>query len=680
LGSSYNQATRNMPVDAVSTIEVLENHQPVKMLQGRQVVDNAALNIKLDKAHKSRPFGELEGGIGGSPTIWNNRLFLTQILGKSQLLITGKMNNTGADLSDETKEHIDITDTDAYEPVLSGLLRSSLNAETLPQNRYLHNNSYSFGVNYLASLSENATLRTNVFFYEDRSNYSNNYRYTYGGIKEVKMNEVNHKREKTVTVLPIIKYELNNRKTYISNELRYSFNRSSASNTLTSNGINITENTNSKPSYLQNYLTASFSLGKQIIQGKSLLRYFNRNEMLTDHSDSTAFYTVSERYATQSLVAKNLLSTSFPLWKNYLDLSAKIYYRNNRYDYEGSIHHKKLQARFVPSYSLSFGTNRTLSIELPVEWTQITLKYAQTGNGDRGNFSFEPTIFFRYQLTEKWRLVLSASTDADNTPADFYSPHMLRTAYRTAYIPNNEAFFSKSKRVLARLNYRNLVTMFFSNLLVSYTDEKREHYTNYEYTDSLTAISSIKGNNNQRLLIVNATADKSFINAGVTLKSEVSYNNSYYLLSQSGVLTHNHSNILAAHLTGTYQKLNRIRATIGITGTLFWERNDLYKSDALTSLVANASVFLFPIKNTDIKMTYQNYINEISKSHFTTCGIFDIAANYKINKTWEVGGTVTNILDMKSYILTQNAGIDTFRSSLPLRGREILFRILWRIS
>ena len=103
LGSSYNQATRNMPIDAVSDVEVYENHQPVKMLQNKQFSDRAALNIKLKNGYKSRPFGEIEGGIGGKPTIWNNRIFLTQILGKSQLLVSGKMNNTGADLSDETQ-------------------------------------------------------------------------------------------------------------------------------------------------------------------------------------------------------------------------------------------------------------------------------------------------------------------------------------------------------------------------------------------------------------------------------------------------------------------------------------------------------------------------------------------------------------------------------------------------
>lgn len=679
LGSNYNQATRNMPIDAVTTVEVLENHQPVKMLQGRQFTDKAALNIKLDKEHKSKPFGEIEGSIGCSPFIWQNRLFLTQILGKSQLLITGKMNNVGTDISDETKEHIDVTDIDAYEPILPRMLSPFLNMETLPQNRYLYNNSYSLGINYLTSLSKDATLRMNVLFYEDHSSYSNHYDYTYGGTNSLTINEINNKNHKTLTIFPILKYELNNHNAYISNELRYSFNRSSTSNTLVSNGIGITENINSRPYYLQNYLTTSLSIGKQIMQAKLFFRYFSRREALIDISDSTSFYNIYERYATQSIATKNQLSTSFQLGKHYLDLDAKVYYRDNLYSYKNNVHHKKLQFRFLPNYTILFGTERTLSIGLPVEWLKISLNSPQINNGNKGIFSFAPNLYFKYKLTEKWKFALSASMNTDNIATDFYSPYTLRTSYRTVSIPNNEIFFNNNKSINARINYRNLATMFFANFLVSYTDEKRENYTNYNHIDSVTTISYIKGDNHHRLLVANVTIDKSFIDAGITLKSGLNYNKTSYLLSQSDILTHNNSNIFAANLNVTYQKLKWLRATMGITGTICWDKNNIYKSDVLSSLIANASVFVFPIKDMNIKIMYQNYTNEISKSNYKTCGIFDIIANYKINKNWELGGSISNLLNTSNYTIVQNSGINTFRSSLPLRGREFLFRVLLRI-
>lgn len=55
MGDNYTQATRNMPVNAVRDVEVMEDHQPIKLLQGRKPSESAALNIKLDKGHWARP-------------------------------------------------------------------------------------------------------------------------------------------------------------------------------------------------------------------------------------------------------------------------------------------------------------------------------------------------------------------------------------------------------------------------------------------------------------------------------------------------------------------------------------------------------------------------------------------------------------------------------------------------
>ena len=158
MGGNYNQVTKNMPIEAVTSVEVLENHQPVKLLQGKQLSDKAALNIRIDKSHRSHPFGELEGGLGLSPSRWDNRAFVTQITNKSQFLFSSKMNNTGNDLSEETTEHIDITDLDAFEPITSPLMTTDLMQEQLPQSRYLYNKSYAGGVNFLRKLSDNSTL------------------------------------------------------------------------------------------------------------------------------------------------------------------------------------------------------------------------------------------------------------------------------------------------------------------------------------------------------------------------------------------------------------------------------------------------------------------------------------------------------------------------------------------
>lgn len=143
LGNRYSQATRNLPVEAISQVQVMENDQPIRALKSTVPSDRATLNIKLKSGYKMRPFGELEGGAGyGEDATWNNHLSVINIAAKNQLLLTAKMNNTGEDLSgNAVSNNINVSDLEGY----VALPRNSVNAmETIfspiPQQRYLKTN------------------------------------------------------------------------------------------------------------------------------------------------------------------------------------------------------------------------------------------------------------------------------------------------------------------------------------------------------------------------------------------------------------------------------------------------------------------------------------------------------------------------------------------------------------
>ena len=673
LGSSYNQATKNMPIDAVTTVEVLENHQPIKMLKENQFSDKAAINIRIDKGHKSHPFGELKIGLGEMISVWNNSLFLTHIMGNNQLLLSGKMNNSGENLSEETKEHIDVTDLDAYEPMLPSILSTSATHEVLPQNRYLLNKSYSTGLNYLVGISPESTIRLNLLFFQDHSkslSYRNNY---YGGETPLVLREITTKKIHDLTILPIIKYELNSKKSYISNELKFSFNKSSSSNSINSNDINIFEKIGNNPVYIQNYFTSAFSISNRVLQVKSFLRYIDKNEKLYSNNDTISYYDISERFALKSLINKSILSSLFYLWGNTLDISSEIYYRNTLYAYKEYNKSKKIIIRISPDYSISFGTDRSLSIALPI-------KLFNTNIVDRHKtfLVFIPNINFRYQINNDWRINVNALYNVDNNTLNFYSPYLLRTGYRTEYLPTNNIFFNSSKRCSLSLAYRNLASMLFSNLSISYSDNKREYFSNYNYSDSITQISSIAGDNHHRTFLINGNFDKSYIDAGFSLKSELNYSITNYLVSQSDIKFYNNSNIFSIKLDLIYQKFRWFKIMLATTASLYWEKNKIYSSEPLKSIMVNSSIYFFPIRNLTANLKYQNYINEITTSNYKACGLFDFNIKYKLNKRLEFECSLTNILNTRSYSVTQESGINTFNTYIPLRGREYIISAIYR--
>lgn len=678
MGNNYNQVTQNMPIDAVTSVEVLENHQPVKMLQGKQLSDKAALNIKIDKSHKSRPFGELEGGLGLSPARWDNRAFVTHIANKSQLLLSGKMNNTGNDLSEETTEHIDVTDLEAFEPITSPLLTTDLVQEQLPQNRYLYNKSYAGGVNFLRKLSDNSTLRFNTQLYEDHSSRSNSIEYIFGGLHPLSLREDASMKKKDFTIVPILKYELNSANTFVSDELRVSVSKKSAITAILSNESSINETVKTHPSYIQNYFSSSFPVGNTILQAKSLIRYFDRTESLNDISDSTIIYNCSNRYAFKSFVAKGTLSTKFLLFRNYLDLGVKAYYHNNSYDYNGNTHHQDLNVIFSPSYYVKYGKRSGLTIALPIGWMYARLLPINESIKNRGFFSFSPEISINHVFSDELSLGFSASIGNSNDTKPFYSPDFLRIGYRTVYLYDSNLYKNTDYLLSLRLRYRNLASMFFSNLSVSYSNGKRESYFHYDYTDSLNIIRQIQGENNYKTFIINGMADKTFVDAGLSLKTEITYNQNSYLLSQSSELMNNKSHVLSAMVSSTFHKYKWLKLILDATGTLFWEKNSYHDSETLSSVNANASIYLFPFKGFEIKLKCQSLTNEISESHYKSLTLFDASMHYKINKTWEIGLTGTNLLNRKLYSVTQNSGLNSYNTLLPLHGREVMAKLLLR--
>lgn len=678
MGNNYNQVTQNMPIDAVTSVEVLENHQPVKMLQGKQLSDKAALNIKIDKSHKSRPFGELEGELGLSPTRWDNRAFVTHIANKSQLLLSGKMNNTGNDLSEETTEHIDVTDLEAFEPITSPLLTTDLVQEQLPQNRYLYNKSYAGGINYLRKLSDNSTLRFNTQLYEDHSSRNNSIEYIFGGLHPLSLREDASMKKKDFTIVPILKYELNSANTFVSDELRVSVSKKSAITAILSNESSINETVKTHPSYIQNYFSSSFPVGNTILQAKSLIRYFDRTESLNDISDSTIIYNCSNRYAFKSFVAKGTLSTKFLLFRNYLDLGVKAYYHNNSYDYNGNTHHQDLNVIFSPSYYVKYGKRSGLTIALPIGCMYARLLPVNESIKNRGFFSFSPEFSINHVFSDELSLGFSASIGNSNDTKPFYSPDFLRIGYRTVYLYDSNLYKNTDYLLSLRLRYRNLASMFFSNLSVSYSNGKRESYFHYDYTDSLNIIRQIQGENNYKTFIINGMADKTFVDAGLSLKTEITYNQNSYLLSQSSELMNNKSHVLSAMVSSTFHKYKWLKLILDATGTLFWEKNSYHDSETLSSVNANASIYLFPFKGFEIKLKCQSLTNEISESHYKSLTLFDASMHYKINKTWEIGLTGTNLLNTKLYSVTQNSGLNSYNTLLPLRGREILLCLLLR--
>ena len=208
LQGRYGIATNNISAKDVATVQVLENHQPVKALDKVRPSDQAAINLKLKDEVKGTFSMTAQLGLGYDTKIRRNEEFVGLYFAKRrQHILTGKSNDNGQDVRGELRSFT------ATSP-LPSLTMTSLQYPTSPniyRPRYYHNDTHAFTANNLYKLKDEAELNTNLIFFHDR--------------------EQAHGSSQTTYFLPegtkIIREDLCNRSTInqIEGELRYNINK-----------------------------------------------------------------------------------------------------------------------------------------------------------------------------------------------------------------------------------------------------------------------------------------------------------------------------------------------------------------------------------------------------------------------------------------------------------------------
>ena len=196
LQGRYGLATNNINASDVATVQVLENHQPVKMLQGKELTDDVAINLKLKDSAKGTiavntmlgggwepsPFSKERNSVtheGGklftSPSLGEGLgvgLWTAEVVGmyfakRRQNMTLYKGNNTGDDVSKELTQHYSsINSVSLYPFCPTGTVMPS--GSGLPQKRTFDNHSHILTMNHLEKPNKDTELGLNIAYHNDR--------------------------------------------------------------------------------------------------------------------------------------------------------------------------------------------------------------------------------------------------------------------------------------------------------------------------------------------------------------------------------------------------------------------------------------------------------------------------------------------------------------------------------
>ena len=705
LEDKYGIANNNIPADAVDKVQVLENHQPIRVLDSISFSDRAALNIKLKNSAKMRLLGRARLGIGASPLLSEDELTVMMFKKKVQFINTYKYNNAGIDNtrdlnSQNINEYINAIQNGAIKNDLVSLAQPS--PPSVAQKRYLFNNAHILSVNQLVPLNATYQLRINAAFINDfqkqQSFTSTKY---YLPTDTISINEIN----KWHTNLNLLQTDLslmaNTPKFYLKNILKFQgYWSAEKSRLLTTSELNQQLKNpffnfsndfkllKTKANYIQEWGSyigyVSLPQNLKVLPGL-YAAIVNNNipyDALMQQASLKTFYTdnyislrkrkskVSAQYKIGFNVQAQNLMTDLITEKSGIKKSIADTFQN-KLDWQ--------RLRIYSENSWSYeNTKWRLSLNLPVSFNEINYKdtVLKMKSGEKG-FFVNPVATVMFQLNPKLNLSTSAAyTRGFGDISGIASGYVLKT-YRNISNSNAPLAETKSGNISATVTFRNPLKIVFFNTSILFSKNKSNLLYSQRFTGNLETLIALLENNYTNRATISGRFNKYFID----WKTSIGINYSYSLgnqqqLQQDKLVTFSNKNYTIG--TTISIKLSS-KVTTDYSGSYFTylSKSQLQQSATkIQSANQNFSLNYYPTEKLIFRIAAEHYYINNKLTSSRNYYFADMNMRYKPKKSKiDYDLSCQNLLNTKlftSALLTNN--VETV-SEYQIRPRQLLFRM-----
>ncbi len=219
MGNKYPVAVKSIHQQDVGSVEVIENHQPIKLFEDMLFSDKTAVNIKLKEKAKRKWAGFLEVG-GGLPGLWQGNINLMRFAKKIKTLNTFKSNNTGFDVAAIGKT-LTIDNSSFSEDASTFANMHLTHNPFLDKNKTLFNTSHLLSLNSQATLSPSLSLspQCNIGISELENETWETQDYFLNNTQQFTVVSNTKGLQKQWHIAPIVRLEANTKRAYFSNVL-----------------------------------------------------------------------------------------------------------------------------------------------------------------------------------------------------------------------------------------------------------------------------------------------------------------------------------------------------------------------------------------------------------------------------------------------------------------------------
>ena len=691
LGGRYNLATRNLPADYVTQVEIVRNHHGRKMDKDKPS-DEVSMNIKLNKKAKFKPFGQEEAGAGYMQDGDDRLQALLGVTGMMftdnfQTICSAKAGNYKSFAKADLYDHYGSSEVSTRATGLFG----GFDGGRPPQGEYLYQRNAMGTINTINKLDSVTTFKVNADYSYQRVTHDISQSSTYltGDGSYVTVAE----QTSPLTKIHLPKLSMNYRKNADRSYLDETF---VLKGKFEQNEGDVLAN---QQQIEQRRKASSFEVVDNVYWSsrslKGAYRYLNggisfkRTPMLR-----LSFYDNGKAYgqtAQSSTLSMNLGSSfDIPIGKTFrINLPVSI---NAAYDALETVYSPPSQGgaggesgsiNDIRGWSVNPSLNPGFEIH-----SRNRRFYLSTGLGaslkglyyNKLHYTkpvINPSLSMSYTFSANSKLSFSSNYSTSIGDMMTLLTNPMQVGYRTER--TSSGIIGESNNWNTSGSWKWQLPMQYFTLSLGAGHSETKHNTLYSQSVSGIDISSsaLQRDTRSRSTSFNFATTKNI----PTLFAKFSLDGSYGFgdgeQAVNGEVFKTKSSNYSIHSNVALTPLSWLELKYDIS--YGWSQSCYAdnKND-VTSLTHSGAIHVFPIAVIDISLDYDHVRRQITTNQYKNMSLFNANVQYKLKKA-VLRLELTNLLNQRSYAYTVFDGVNTYSYDYGLCGRTALFKATFKI-
>ena len=707
MGSRYGILTNNIRAKDVASVEVFENHQPIKILQSARGEGEAsgkvAVNLKLKQKSKGAFIGSVQAGIGCSPFIWDGGFVGMFFSDNFQSLTTLKSNNSGEDIISELQEQFD--GLKWLSPIVGVY---SPQTPELDVERYMDNATYAASSNNLFKLGSNKILSINGVYIHDSQSFEDLAisKYYFASADPLEIDEETKKLQRTDNAELRLKYTDNSYSHYITEvftmgarwdhsngavstpedlinqdfimaankSLCNQFRFDSKKKGRVSFGIKTDVGYNDLPASLQVTPTILPELlGYGQISGSSSIQSYSVSRANADITPniSIALSRGWDLYASTSISFKSQKMNSL-LNFDGMNAVSDDFRNDNRY--------RRWDAKSGIALFYSRNTLK-MNFMLDAGYAKIdyTDKVRQTSGTKNGLF-FHPSIFLNYSFSPKLKISVFSSYDDDFADiGDIYAGNIM-TDYRRIYSRDGDLAKNKTYQSNLKLIFSHPLRGFFAAVDFMYWGRNSNIIYGTEFIGNISNIKSYSLDNHSSGYSTTVKISKLFDAISSTFDLVGGFDRYSTEILRQMELFNTDTKKTMVGLSCISNIGRKVKTRYEIDCSYYKTRyDDVSSSNPIKVVHQRLSAEYQVLKGVIVKMSGEHYFNSAAFSDTRHIAFLDGSVLYKI-KGCDIIFEARNLLNTKEYSYSFNSDATEFQSAYRLRPRTFSLKVRININ